>query len=431
MATVVDYGLMIFVSALAVIALIYIFLHMDNLLYYYKLKKDRRIGDDTMDVLFDALKVLWASLAIMFLIELAVFRGLDYAEEVARIIYDYVFAIFIFCLVFVVVWFIAKLGTRGIERSIDRSMTDPNAYVKTGFLDFYEMFVKYFIYAMGLIFATFIALAAIPDEEQRQRVFDWMGLASLDMGELASTVSSYIVLLIVFFLIWKLASVVLDDFKKKSKKFPPRVIDLVKALVRYGLIWLAMVVTLTIILDLFNFQYVELVVYLIIAATFTVLLVVAFSPTTKEGFSGVVLLLTDSVNKDDWIAVAGIAEGRVVSQNLLTTRLEAENGEILDIPNSRMTSTSVANRSKVGYLEATMALPKGVPDEEILKRVASVEGICHEPAPEIVETISADGSVTRVMRYRITDYRRQRAAAERLTQALLGKGPEKILPSGR
>ena len=58
MATAVDYGLMIFFSALTVLALIYIFIHMDNLLFYYKLKKDRRIGDDTMDVLFDALKVL-------------------------------------------------------------------------------------------------------------------------------------------------------------------------------------------------------------------------------------------------------------------------------------------------------------------------------------------------------------------------------------
>jgi len=417
---------MIFFSALTVLALIYIFIHMDNLLFYYKLKKDRRIGDDTMDVLFDALKVLWASLAIMFLIELAVFRDLDYAEDVARVIYDYVFAIFVFCLVFVVVWFVAKLGTRGIERSIDRSIADPNTYVKTGFLDFYEMFVKYFIYAIGLVFATFIALAAIPDEEQRQNVFDWMGLSSLDMGELASTISSYFVLLIVFFLIWKLASVVLDDFKKKSKKFPPRVIDLVKALVRYGLIWLALVVTLTIILDLFNFEYVELVVYIIIAATFAILLVVAFSPTTREGFSGVVLLLTDSVNNGDWIAVAGVAEGRVVSQNLLTTRLESENGDIIDVPNSMMTASAIVNRTKVGYKEMVFPLPKGVADAEVVERVKGVEGVSQQPAPEIVETIENDGSVSKALRCRITDYQRPRATGERLTQALLGKAPWKL-----
>jgi small-conductance mechanosensitive channel len=426
MAETVDYGLMIFFSTLAVLALIYIFIHMDTLLYYFKLKKDRRIDDDTLDFLFDALKVLWVSLSIMFLVELATYLGLDYAHDIERVIYDYAFAIFVFVLVFVVVWFVAKLGTQSIERSKEMSISDPNAYVKTGVLDFYEMFVKYFIYGIGLVFATFIALAAIPDEEQRRRVFEWMGLASLDVGEIASTVSSYIVLLIVFFWVWKFASVILDDFKKKSKKFPPRVIDLVKALVRYGLIWLALVVTLTIVLDLFNFQYVELVVYIIIAATFAILLVVAFSPTTKEGFSGVVLLLTDSVNKDDWIAVDGVAEGRVVSQNLLTTRLETENGEIMDVPNSMMTASAISNRTKVGYIEATFPIPKGVTDAEVIERLKWVDGISQQPAPEMVETIEKDGSVSRVLRCRITDYRKPRAVGERLTQALLGKAPWKL-----
>ena len=43
MAQTTDYGIMIFFSTIIVLALIYIFLHMDNLLYYFKLKKDKRI----------------------------------------------------------------------------------------------------------------------------------------------------------------------------------------------------------------------------------------------------------------------------------------------------------------------------------------------------------------------------------------------------
>jgi len=426
MAETADYGIMIFFSTIIVLALIYIFIHMDNLLYYFKLKKDRRIEDDTLDFAFGAIKVLWTSLAVMFLVELATFLGLNYAHNVARVIYDYVFAIFVFCLVIIVVWFVAKLGTKHIEQSKEKAIADPNAYVKPGLLDFYELFVKYFIYAIGFVFATFTALVAIPDETQRQRVFDWIGLARLNVDELAASMSAYIILLIVFFLIWKLASLMLDDFKRKSTKFPPRAIDLVKAFVRYALTWLALVVTLTIILDLFNFQYVEMVVYVIIAATFLILLIVAFSPTTREGFSGVVLLISDSVNKNDWIAVDGVAEGRVVSQNLLTTRLAAENGEIIDVPNSKITSSVIRNRTKTGRMEISLYLPPGVSGPAAMKSAASIEGVCRDPMPEIVTTVLENGASVRTLRFCITDFQRRRAISEMLTAEFLLQGPGKV-----
>jgi small-conductance mechanosensitive channel len=425
MAEATDYGIMIFFSTIIVLALIYIFLHMDNLLYYFKLKKDRRIEDDTLDFTFEAIKVLWTSLAIMFLVELATLLDLEYADSVARVIYDYVFAIFVFCLVIVVVWFVAKLGTRHIEQSKQRAIADPNAYVKPGLLDFYELFVKYFIYAIGFVFATFTALVAIPDETQRQRVFDWIGLARLNVNDISASLSAYVILLIVFYLIWKLASLMLDDFKKKSTKFPPRAIDLVKAFVRYGLVWLAMVVTLTITLDLFNFQYVELVIYVIIAITFLILLVVAFSPTTREGFSGVVLLISDSVNKGDWIAIEGMAEGRVVSQNLLTTRLSAENGEILDVPNSKITSSVIRNRTKAGRVEVSLYIPTGVAGPAAIRSAASIEGVSHDPMPEIVNTTLENGTPVRSLRFYVTDFQRRRAISEMLTAEFLLQGSGK------
>ncbi|MFH0815890.1 MAG: mechanosensitive ion channel domain-containing protein [Methanobacteriota archaeon] len=419
MAATADYGIMIFFSTIIVLALIYIFMHMDNLLYYFKLKKDRRIEDDTLDFTFGAIKVLWASLAAMFLVELATFLKLDYADDVAQAIYDYVFAIFVFCLVIVVVWFVARLGSRHIEQSMQKAVVDPNAYIKPGLLEFYELFVKYFIYAIGFVFATFTAMVAIPDETQRQRVFDWMGFARLNVDELAASLSAYVILLIVFFLVWKLASLMLDDFKKKSTKFPPRVIDLVKAFVRYGLTWLAMVVTLTIILDLFNFQYVEMVIYVIIAATFILLLVVAFSPTTREGFSGVVLLISDSVNKDDWISIDGVAEGRVVSQNLLTTRLAAENGEIMDVPNSKITSSVVRNWTKTGRVEVSLSLPSGVPGATAMRSAASIDGVSNDPMPEVVSRILENGTTAKTLRFYVTDFQRRRAISELLTAEFL------------
>jgi small-conductance mechanosensitive channel len=327
--------------------------------------------------------------------------------------------------VIVVVWFVAKLGTRHIEQSKQRAIADPNAYVKPGLLDFYELFVKYFIYAIGFVFATFTALVAIPDETQRQRVFDWIGLARLNVNDISASLSAYVILLIVFYLIWKLASLMLDDFKKKSTKFPPRAIDLVKAFVRYGLVWLAMVVTLTITLDLFNFQYVELVIYVIIAITFLILLVVAFSPTTREGFSGVVLLISDSVNKGDWIAIEGMAEGRVVSQNLLTTRLSAENGEILDVPNSKITSSVIRNRTKAGRVEVSLYLPTSVAGPAAIRSAASIEGVSHDPMPEIVNTTLENGTPVRSLRFYVTDFQRRRAISEMLTAEFLLQGSGK------
>ena len=58
MATGVDYGIMFFVSVILVLVLIYIFIHMDNFLYFLKLKKEKNIDDDTLDSIFAFLKGL-------------------------------------------------------------------------------------------------------------------------------------------------------------------------------------------------------------------------------------------------------------------------------------------------------------------------------------------------------------------------------------
>jgi small-conductance mechanosensitive channel len=426
-----EYGIMFFVSVIVVLALIYIFIHMDNFLYFLKLKKSRTVDDETLDLLFSALKGLWTALSVMFLVGLALVLDLGYARDAWSLIQHYIFAVFVFFLIMVVVWFVAKVLSHRIESSKQRAMADPDAYVRAGVLDFYELFVKYFIYGIGFVVALFSALQVIPDEEQRQRIFDWLGVTSIDVDAVAASMTAYLVLIVVIYLVWKLVSLMLDDFKKKSRKFPPRVIDLIKAFVKYGLTWLGLVVTLTIVLDIFAFQYVELVVYLLVAATFVLIFIVALSPTTREAFNGVALLLTDSVNKGDWIEADGLVEGRVISQNLLTTRMATTAGDIVDVPNHRLAATVVRNLTRAGRREMTIDLPPGVTNEVALAIASSVEGVLQEPRPEVYHDIGDKGIATRRMRFHVSDFAKARATRESLASALVQGRPPAAGPFGR
>ncbi|MBI5000588.1 MAG: mechanosensitive ion channel family protein [Euryarchaeota archaeon] len=418
MAGLIDYFWFAGSIALAIIIIAYVSLHMEGFLYFFSLKRSKSLDDDTLHFIFNILRVLWIIIAVMFLAWTAQFLAIPYGDMAWALVVGFIFAVFIFCFVVVIFWIFAKLLSNRIEISKQKALADPTSYVRPGVLDFYEMFLKYFIYAIGMVFALLAALAMVPNSDQRQLIYDLINATSIDTNRIMGTLEVYAILMAVIFLVWKLISLMLDDFKKKSNKFPPRVLDLVKSLTRWGIIWLASVISLTIILDLIGFQYVELVVVLIVAATFVILLAVAISPTTKEGFSGVVLLITDTVNREDWIEIEGIGQGKVLSQNLITTRIQTEPGDLVDIPNSRMSASVIRNLTKAGRVLLEVPVPGELTAETAIEAACRVEGVMHDPRPHVASIIAEDGQ-RRVIKFYTSHFAKQNKIIEMVSEGLL------------
>jgi small-conductance mechanosensitive channel len=418
MAGLTEYFIFALAIAGAILLLAYISLHMEGFLYFFSLKRSKNLDDDTLHFIFNMLRIFWVVLAVMFLSWAAQFLTIPFGDVIWSLVVNFVFSIFIFFFVFSIFWIIAKLVSNRIEISKQKALADPTSYVRPGVLDFYEIVLKYSIYAIGVVVAAIWALIVIPNAGQRQLIMDYFNTAPIDTNRIIGTLEVYAILMAVIYLVWKLISLMLDDFKKKSNKFPPRVLDLVKSLTRWGMIWLASIVSLTIILDLINYQYVELVVILIVAATSVVLIAIAISPTTKEGFSGVILLITDTVNREDWIDIEGIAQGRVISQNLITTRIQTEAGDIIDIPNSRMAGSVIRSMTKAGKVLLELPVPEKVSSEAAIEAACRVEGVIHDPRPQVM-SILADNGQRRVIRFYTTHFAKQRKIIEQVSEGVL------------
>lgn len=80
-----------------------------------------------------------------------------------------------------------------------------------------------------------------------------------------------------------------------------------------------------------------LVILIILVAIFIVL---AFKDWLPNLISGFYIIRTQKIKKDDIIKIKGI-KGRVIQINLLETKIETNNNEVIFIPNSNLTKFEV------------------------------------------------------------------------------------------
>jgi hypothetical protein len=60
-----------------------------------------------------------------------------------------------------------------------------------------------------------------------------------------------------------------------------------------------------------------------------------------------------------------------------------------------------------------------------IRSAASIEGVSHDPMPEIVNTTLENGTPVRSLRFYVTDFQRRRAISEMLTAEFLLQGSGK------
>ncbi len=351
-----DYALLVVIGIVLFTVLLFIFSHLSRYISFLKLKERTYVDDRTLDSVFSAVRVMSIIFILISILYAGAMLDIDIFITLFEFTLDYIF-ILMAGVTFFSFLLLAQLSSVWISIKGAEAKQDPDAMMKSGILDFAQGFVKYILLFFGIVIAFLVGLLTTPNQEVRDQIFNVMGFAGMDGSLLLQEVLSLITILVVLYLVGKLTSMMLDDFKSKPTKIPNKLIDLVRTLIRYLLYWLAFVVTLMIILDILRFPHLELVVFVIIGLTISILLIIGTSPGMKNAISGIILLLTDSINKGDWVKLGDEDVGEVVEQHLIFTRVRTNFGDFMDIPNNKVMDSTIHNFTTVDGLRLDIDIP--------------------------------------------------------------------------
>ncbi|WP_411868665.1 cyclic nucleotide-binding domain-containing protein [Vulcanococcus limneticus] len=125
------------------------------------------------------------------------------------------------------------------------------------------------------------------------------------------------------------------------------------------------------------------------SAVLTAVLGLAAQETLKDLFAGIAMQFDPPFHEGDWIDLVGMANGKVVSLNLMNTRLICLDGAEVVLPNSKVAQDvlrrfgprdPVGNRFRIGL---DYALPPAIARELILGVVRQHPRVFRHPPPQV------------------------------------------------
>ena len=124
--------------------------------------------------------------------------------------------------------------------------------------------------------------------------------------------------------------------------------------------------------------------------------------------AGFVLMFSRPFEVGDWVQI-GDHEGTVTEITIINTRLRSFDGEVVTVPNDRVRSETVVDRSRRNRLR--IGVEVGVDYDTDIERataviesaVADVDGIARMPEPDVVTKRFGDSAVVLGVRYWITN----------------------------
>ncbi|EMA39874.1 mechanosensitive ion channel family protein [Halobiforma nitratireducens] len=149
---------------------------------------------------------------------------------------------------------------------------------------------------------------------------------------------------------------------------------------------------------------VELRGLLVGAGFLGIVLGMAARQTLGSLIAGFVLMFSRPFEIGDWVRIDD-HEGMVIDITIINTRLRSFDGEIVVLPNDRVSSSTIINRSKRNRLR--LRLEVGVDYETDLEHaeevavdaIESVDDVAPAPKPQVIPTEFGDSSITLECRF--------------------------------
>jgi len=332
---------------------------------WLKMREDNYLSPGAIDSAHAYMRLILIGLFIVSTLVTARLFLPDF-RSLASSISNYIFLFNAF-LTFSVFAILAILSSSAIANHRAHEAEDKNAVIKPGMMEFYELFLKYGMLIMGLLVGILVGLISIPDDAIRQEVYTTLNLDTLQSASVGTEMVFLIIVLLGLFVMSKFLEIILDDFKGRSKKFQPGIIDLMKAAVRYSIYWLAFITTASVLLEIIDHTIAMYVIAFIMALTITGIIILGVSPAFKNAVAGIILLVTDSINKGDWVRIGNENTGEVVTQGLVITSIKTKTGDTIDLPNEIILKTYIHNYTKLGgtMVRISLDLKSHLPHEKI------------------------------------------------------------------
>ena len=412
------------IVAFLTIAMGYAGSYLRRFFTWLKMREDNYLSTDALDSALAFFRMILMGLVIVAILVTANLLP-DDIKEPFTYASNYIF-IFNTFLTFSVFAILAILSSNAIANYRKNSAKeDQNEVLKPGMMEFYELFLKYGMLIMGLIVAILVGLITIPDDTIRQEGYTTLNLESMQSANFGTEIVFLIIVLLGLFVMGKFLEIILDDFKGRSKKFQPSIIDLMKAAVKYSIYWLAFIITVSVLLEIIDHTIAIYVIAFIMALTVTGIIIFGVSPAFKNAVAGMILLVTDSINKGDWVRIGDNNTGEVVSQGLVITSLKTRTGDLIDLPNEMILKSYIHNYTKLGgtMVRISLDLKTQLPHEKIEQLLLSAAQDLDEsskiPSERVVLTVAITSLKGDIVEYTIGIWRNDPVSMESTVSTFL------------
>jgi small-conductance mechanosensitive channel len=303
----------------------------------------------------------------------------DFNSMVWEPYYYYILDLIFICAVLLVAGLIVKV-LRRISRKARITSKDTKG-LQGSAVEFTSLLLSYVVYVAAAIIILVVLLSFVPDLHPGQDLEDFLAANGTKIG-------ATIVFIIAVIAVVRLSQAIFEDYKFRTKKFNPQVIDLFEDITKYVLYLIAFLVVIYMVFSIIGLENVGLILIVMTLIFLSLGMALSYS-SIKNIISGLALMNTDTFAVGDKIKIGKDLVCEVVEKNLMFTKVRTEEGESVDVPNSEVINGRILNydRSLAHGISVKFELPTSVPHDEVERMVqwavAQVDGLMKEPKPEI------------------------------------------------
>jgi len=287
--------------------------------------------------------------------------------------------IFMIAIILVAMLIVKEL--RHISRRARMNMIDTQALHGSA-VEFTSLLAGYIVYIVASAMVVLILLSFVQSVKPIDQLTEFVAANGAKIG-------TTLVLLVAIFIVIRLVEAIFEDYKFRTKKFNPKVIDLLKDVVRYMLYIIAFLTAIFMIFSIIGLEIIGIILVALILM-FSFLGIVLSYNTAHNIISGLTLMNSYTFDVGDRIRIGSDLIGEVLEKNLVFTKIRNEEGEIVDVPNSEIIGGRILNFNRSARhgvsvrLEVASSVPHETVEQIILKVTDEMEGLVKDPKPEVL-----------------------------------------------
>lgn len=370
---------LLFVFALFV-ASGYIWSYVSRTFDQIRSNEGRFIDRDVADYLEKMVKLIIVMLLTVWTLYLVTLLWEDFRVYIWVPLYPYVVDLVIIIFIFLISLLMVRLLRRMALSSRHKTMDEMRS--TKGVMQVSFLALSYLIYVIAVIISIFIIISLIPDLNIYRSAGDFL-------SSHGNVIVSVLVIIFAIYFVTRLVDELLEDYKFKTKKFNPQVIDLTKGVIKI-ILWTVAFLTITYSLfSLFGLAETGLLLIGLIITFMLIGLAMSYH-TLRNIFAGLALMGPALYDLDDRIMVEQGVEGDVMQKNLMFTELRLLDGTYVNIPNAKMLETSIYNLTRSGRHAVEIDFPVSftVPQADVNRLVNAainrLSGLSKDVAPVVL-----------------------------------------------